>query len=261
MPQPLFAHSIVHISAPVRTLAIFAVTAMIGIFGNATAFAQNDAAANARGGAAEDDEPLPKVNAKMIGYFLGISTGQQMRGNRLTAADFDRDEFIRGLNAGLSADDPELSDRELFATQRAIETVIGKRVEAEAAKRLAEGKKYLGKIAATEGVKKLEGGLLYKELVDGDSDETPAVTDTVSVHYTGKFVDGTEFDSSRLLGEPAKFRLNGVIKGWTLALQKMNPGDKWMLYVPPQLAYGAMGKQGIPPNATLIFEVELLEIQ
>jgi len=110
-----------------------------------------------------------------------------------------------------------------------------------------------------EGLTTLPSGLQYKVIKEGDG-ESPGPTDTVVVHYTGKLKDGTEFDSSYKRGKPASFPVNRVITGWTEALQKMKPGSKWVLVIPPKLAYGEAGISNIPPNSTLIFDVELISI-
>ena len=111
-----------------------------------------------------------------------------------------------------------------------------------------------------EGMTRLASGLQYKVIKEGAGD-SPGLTDTVLVHYAGKFKDGKEFDSSYKRGDPAQFPVNAVIRGWTEALQKMKPGSKWVLVIPPDLAYGARGAPGtIPPNATLIFDVELISV-
>ena len=125
----------------------------------------------------------------------------------------------------------------------------------------AKGETYLKENAKKEGVKTLPSGLQYKVVKEG-SGKSPKATDTVSVHYRGTLIDGTEFDSSIKRGEPAEFPVNRVIKGWTEALQLMKEGDKWMLYIPSHLAYGERGAGGaIGPNETLIFEVELLKVK
>ena len=124
-----------------------------------------------------------------------------------------------------------------------------------------KGEEFLKENATKEGVKTLPSGLQYKELKAGTG-KTPAATDTVVVHYRGTLIDGKEFDSSYKRNEPAEFPVNRVIKGWTEALQQMKEGAKWMLYIPPSLAYGERGAGGdIGPNETLIFEVELLKVK
>jgi FKBP-type peptidyl-prolyl cis-trans isomerase FklB len=131
----------------------------------------------------------------------------------------------------------------------------------EADKNLAQGDAFLSENKKKEGVKELPSGLQYKVLVEG-SGKTPKLEDTVTTHYKGTLLDGTEFDSSYSRGEPVKFQVNQVIAGWTQALQMMQEGDKWELYLPPQLAYGERGAPPkIAPNSTLTFEVELLAVE
>jgi FKBP-type peptidyl-prolyl cis-trans isomerase FklB len=124
-----------------------------------------------------------------------------------------------------------------------------------------EGEKFLAENKSKEGVQTLPSGLQYKVITPGKG-KKPQITDTVTVHYRGTFIDGIEFDSSYRRGQPASFPVNGVIRGWTEALQLMQEGAKWQLFIPPNLAYGERGAgQAIGPNATLIFEVELISIQ
>jgi FKBP-type peptidyl-prolyl cis-trans isomerase FklB len=130
-----------------------------------------------------------------------------------------------------------------------------------AAKNKAEGQAYLAKNKTQPGVVTLPSGLQYKVLKAGQG-KKPTAGDTVVCNYRGTFLNGTEFDSSYKRNQPASFPVGGVIKGWTEALQLMPVGSKWQLFIPPELAYGERGMPGaIPPNSTLIFEVELLSIQ
>jgi FKBP-type peptidyl-prolyl cis-trans isomerase len=146
----------------------------------------------------------------------------------------------------------------LFAVMEAdqiLRTFDGKRqskINGEA------GKEYLDKNKENEGVTTLPSGLQYKVIASGDG-ETPNANDTVLCHYTGHFISGKVFDSTQG-GEPAKFTVDGVIDGWTEALLMMKTGDKWMLYIPAAMAYGEGGGQTIPPNSSLVFEIELVEI-
>ena len=124
-----------------------------------------------------------------------------------------------------------------------------------------DGEKFLAENSTQAKVIVLPSGLQYKVINNGDG-STPKATDKVKVHYTGKLIDGTVFDSSVERGEPSTFGVTQVIKGWTEALKLMKVGDKWELYIPSNLAYGARGKgPKIGPNTTLIFEVELLGIE
>ncbi len=127
---------------------------------------------------------------------------------------------------------------------------------------IEKGEKYLAENAKTDGVKTTASGLQYKVLKEGEG-KSPQATDTVSVHYRGTLLNGTEFDSSIKRGEPAEFPLNRVIPGWTEGVQLMKVGSKYQFTIPPKLAYGERGTPGGPigPNETLIFEVELLKIK
>ncbi len=123
-----------------------------------------------------------------------------------------------------------------------------------------KGEAFLAENGKREGVKTLPSGLQYRVVKQGDGKQ-PRKSDQVVVHYRGTLIDGTEFDSSHKRGEPAKFGVGGVIKGWTEALQLMKEGSKWILYIPSYLAYGPSGSgKLIGPNETLIFEVELIAV-
>ena len=125
------------------------------------------------------------------------------------------------------------------------------------------GKLFLAENAKKEGVKTLPSGLQYKVLKKGKGGKSPKLTDTVVAHYRGTLLDGTEFDSSYRRNEPLELPVGGVIPGWIEALQLMHVGDKWQLFIPSDLAYGPRGTPGgpIPPNSTLIFDIELLGIK
>ena len=123
-----------------------------------------------------------------------------------------------------------------------------------------KGEAFLAENAKKEGVTVTASGLQYEVIASG-SGATPTLSDTVETHYTGRFMDGSEFDSSVSRGQPLTFAVTGVIAGWTEALQLMKEGDKWKLYIPSDLAYGERGVGPIPPNATLIFEIELLSVK
>lgn len=126
---------------------------------------------------------------------------------------------------------------------------------------LARGEAFIAENGKREGVVSLPSGLQY-EVIHGGSGDRPGATDTVVTHYRGTLIDGKEFDSSHRRGEPARFQVNRVIPGWTEALQLMKVGSKWKLFIPSNLAYGERGAgKLIGPNAALVFEIELLEIQ
>jgi FKBP-type peptidyl-prolyl cis-trans isomerase FklB len=158
-----------------------------------------------------------------------------------------------------------MSQEEIRATltslQQRLVAARQKELKEKAAKNTEEGKKFLAENQKKAGVKTLPSGLQYKVLTEG-AGKTPKAEDTVTVNYKGTLIDGTEFDSSYKRGQPATFQVKGVIKGWTEALQLMKEGSKWHLFIPPELAYGERGAgRDIGPNATLIFEVELLTVK
>ena len=158
-----------------------------------------------------------------------------------------------------------MSQEEIRATiselQKRVTAERQKELKEKGAKNLEESKKFLAENQKKEGIKTLPSGLQYKVLTEGTG-KTPKETDNVTVNYKGTLIDGTEFDSSYKKGQPATFQVNGVIKGWTEALQLMKEGSKWQLFIPPELAYGERGAgPTILPNSTLIFEVELLTVK
>jgi FKBP-type peptidyl-prolyl cis-trans isomerase len=140
--------------------------------------------------------------------------------------------------------------KEFAAKQQAIRAQ-------EAVKNKADGEAFLAANKKNDGVITLPDGLQYLVITNG-SGPTPSPEDRVSVNYRGTLIDGTEFDSSYKRGQPAEFPVTAVIHGWTEALEKMNVGSKWKLFIPSDLAYGERGRPGIPPNAVLIFDLELL---
>ena len=164
-----------------------------------------------------------------------------------------------------------LTDEQLQEVMTAFQEVVRKQQEElqkqkEAERKLAseknrkEGEAFLAANKKKPGVKTLASGLQYKVVKSGKG-ETPKANDTVSTHYKGTLINGKEFDSSYSRGSPAEFGVSGVIRGWTEALQKMKVGDKWILYVPSELAYGERGSApDIGPNSVLIFEIELLAV-
>lgn len=198
---------------------------------------------------------------KLVGYFLGFSVGQNMGQSGFKATDLSLESFLAGFKDGVAVKEPALSEAQLKAAQEMIQTMLQKRQVEMATAQKAKGVNFLAANAKKEGVKILESGVQYKVLKAGTG-ASPKPTDTVKVHYTGKLIDGSVFDSSVARGEPASFRVDQVIKGWQMALQSMKVGDKWTLYIPSELAYGERGSQGaIGPNEVLEFEVELLGIQ
>ncbi|HEX5126836.1 MAG TPA: FKBP-type peptidyl-prolyl cis-trans isomerase [Rhodocyclaceae bacterium] len=188
-------------------------------------------------------------------YALGLVIGQQTSSVfNLTPAEL---EFVKkGLTDQIAGNKPAVD----LETQGPKIQAFAESRRAEAGRKAgAAGAAFADKAAKEKGAVKTASGLVYLSLKEG-SGPNPAATDMVKVNYRGTLTDGKEFDSSYKRGEPAEFPLNGVIKCWTEALQKMKVGGKAKLTCPPTIAYGDRGQNGIPPNATLSFEVELLGI-
>lgn len=197
-----------------------------------------------------------------LSYALGMSMGHNFKGTgikTLNSADFAAGvaSVYDGVKPEMTFDEAKRIVNEYFAKLEA-------EMQAEAAKQgevnRKNGEAFLTKNAKREGIKVTESGLQYEVLESGKGD-SPKASDNVEVHYTGKLIDGTVFDSSVERGVPASFGVTQVIPGWVEALQLMHEGDKWRLYIPSDLAYGPNGAGGvIGPNMTLIFDVELLRV-
>jgi FKBP-type peptidyl-prolyl cis-trans isomerase FklB len=192
-----------------------------------------------------------KNQKEKVSYIIGMDIGGNLRKQSI---DVDPNSLARGIQDALSGANPLLSREEIQETMVAFQKEM-------AEKQKQRGEAFLSENKKKEGVKVLPSGLQYKVIKAGTG-KKPKVNDTVTVHYRGTLTDGTEFDSSSRRGQPATFPVSGVIRGWTEALQLMEEGAKWQLFVPSNLAYGERGAGGlIGPNATLIFEVELISIQ
>lgn len=190
-----------------------------------------------------------------LSYSLGM-----LLGDRFTKrfGDLNYEALLEGLRLAHEGKETQIPLPEAQAKLQAFEQAAAEEAQAASA---AEGTKYLEENKARDGVMVTDSGLQYEVITDGDGPK-PTAEDTVSVHYVGTLLDGTEFDSSVARGEPAEFPLGGVIPGWTEGLQLMNTGSKYRFVIPSELAYGERGAgQAIGPGATLIFEVELLEIK
>lgn len=198
-------------------------------------------------------EPAAMDEAARMQYALGFQLGRD-----LTGVESRPQDLLRGLEDGRTGAKPKLTEQELAAALAALQEKVGaqraKEQAAAAEKAVASGKAYLAANAKKPGVQTTASGLQYRIVTPGTG-KTPVPTDTVTVHYKGTLVDGTEFDSSYKRGEPASFPVNGVIPGWTEALQLLKVGAKVELAIPPELAYGANGPLA---NQVLLFEVELL---
>ncbi|MGE5237316.1 MAG: FKBP-type peptidyl-prolyl cis-trans isomerase [Chloroflexota bacterium] len=213
-------------------------------------------------GAAQAQEKLQiKDDKDKVSYSVGYQIGGDFKRQHL---DLNPDALMQGIKDALAGATPVMTPQEMNQTLMELKTKIVAAQQEErkkmGEKNLAEGKAFLEENAKKEGVKTLPSGLQYKVIKEGDG-PMPKATDTVTVHYRGRLVDGTEFDSSYSRNQPATFPVSGVIKGWTEGLQLMKTGAKWELFIPPDLAYGERGAgQVIGPNSALIFEVELVSI-
>ena len=198
-----------------------------------------------------------------LSYALGLGIGRQL--SQMGANDLNAADFAQAVKDMIDGKEPQVPAAE---AQQIVEDFFQKQEEkqrAEAAEKYkgakSEGEKYLSENAKKEGVTTLPSGLQYQVLKEG-SGKSPKATDKVVCHYEGMLIDGTMFDSSIQRGEPATFPLNGVIAGWTEGLQLMKEGAKYRFFIPYQLGYGERGAgTSIPPFATLVFDVELIEVK
>lgn len=195
--------------------------------------------------------------SEKLSYTVGTRIAQGLKRDGI---EIEAGALLQALQDANSGVDPVLTQDEMREVMQAHRTAQQEKKKAAGEQNKIEGEEFLAKNKEKEGVVTLESGLQYK-IVEAGSGESPKPTDRVVAHYTGKLIDGTEFDSSQKRGQPATFPVMGVIKGWQEALQKMKKGAKWELYVPSDLGYGARGTGGdIGPNATLIFDIELIDI-
>jgi FKBP-type peptidyl-prolyl cis-trans isomerase FkpA len=196
----------------------------------------------------------PKTEDQKTLYAVGLVMARQLGVFELTP---DELEYVKqGLTDGATGKTP-LVDMEAYKPK--IQKMAVARRDAQGEKLAAQSRGYLEKAAKEKGAVKTASGLVYVPLKEGKG-ANPASTDAVKVNYRGTFLDGKEFDSSYTAGKPAEFKLNQVIKCWTEGVQMMKPGGKAKLVCPPEIAYGERGSGAIPGNATLVFEVELVEV-
>lgn len=207
-------------------------------------------------------QPKLESTDQKVSYGMGLVLGERMSND---LPNLQMDQFLQGIQHGHAGDEEakrmsrEEIQQALMAYQQQLQEEQSKKTEELANKNLEAGKEFLAENAKREDVKTTESGLQYEVLEKGEG-EKPGKTDTVKVHYTGELLSGEVFDSSRERGEPVTFALNQVIPGWTEGLQLMSEGARYKLYIPADLAYGPGGNRAIGPNETLVFDVELLEV-
>jgi len=198
---------------------------------------------------------------KKLGYIIGMDIGKSLKDQ---GTEVDLDSLVSAIRSTYNGEELAMTADEAAAVRQEYiqKRQAEQQAEASAAgeTNLVAGQKFLAENATKEGVQSTASGLQYKVVTMGTGAK-PAATDTVKVHYRGTLLDGTEFDSSYARNEPISFALNRVIPGWTEGVQLMPVGSKFMFYIAPDLAYGEGGGGPIPPNSTLVFEVELLDIE
>ena len=203
-----------------------------------------------------------KTAKDKLSYTLGVNTGMNVKKNTL---DIDLNIFAQGMKDVLAGSKLLLTEDDMKAViislQKDIQLRQQEQMKVQGEKNKQEGAAFLRQ-NKKQGATELPSGLQYKVIIEGKG-RKPVASDVVTVNYKGTLLDGTEFDSSYKRGQPVTFAVSGVIKGWTEALQLMQEGSKWQLFIPSALAYGEQGTPGGPigPNAVLIFEVELITIQ
>jgi FKBP-type peptidyl-prolyl cis-trans isomerase FklB len=209
-----------------------------------------------------EENPVLKTQKEKVSYIIGIDIGTTFKKQ---GVEIDPDFLARGMKDALGGAQPLLGEQEMKEIMTGFQKEVTAKQEEQikkiAEKNKKEGEAFLAENKKKEGVQTLTSGLEYKVIKPG-SGKKPKLTDTVTTNYRGTLIDGREFDSSYRRGKPASFPVNGVIPGWTEALQLMEEGAKWQLFVPASLAYGERGVgRDIEPNSTLIFEIELISIQ
>lgn len=209
-----------------------------------------------------DTAPAVPAKTDSLSYAMGFKTGQALKTQSVT---INTQSFTEGLQDGYAGKKPVVSEQDMQAALKNMQQEMVKKMQQKyneiADKNAAEGKTFLAENAKKPGVMTTASGLQYQVIDKGDG-ANPVASDTVTVNYEGKLIDGKVFDSSYQRGKPATFRVGDVIPGWQEALKLMKPGATYMLYIPANLAYGAQGAPGaIGPNETLIFKVNLISVK
>jgi len=215
------------------------------------------AVVSAQDGAKEKSPAVLENDTAKISYMIGLKFGSDVKGAGL---ELDMAAFGAAVDDMLKDREPALTQEQMAEVQNVLRERMAAKQKELQEKSDAEAAAFLSANGARPEVKTTASGLQYEALTEGTG-PMPKETDTVSVHYKGSLLDGTVFDSSYDRGEPANFKVNGLIPGWVEALQLMKVGSKWKLFIPSELGYGDGGTRGIPPGATLVFEMELLEIK
>ena len=208
---------------------------------------------------AADDGPKLESSIQRLSYMIGLQVGQSLRQQGLH--EIDAAALAAALDDVLQDRRPRLTLEEMQAAQAAFQAERAARQNRDATDNLAAGEAFFASNSRNEGVEQTPDGLQYRVIRAGEG-AAPTAEDRVVVHYRGRLLDGTEFDSSYGRGEPTEFMLGAVIPGWQAALQLMQVGSHWEVWIPAELAYGERGAGGaIGPNQALHFEIELLEIK
>lgn len=198
-----------------------------------------------------------ETDMQKASYAIGQQIGQNLKQQNI---EFDSLALAESLKDVAKGEKPKMKQEEMQAALMKLQEMTMKKQSEAADKNKKEGDDFLEKNKSAQGVTVTKSGLQYQVITEGTG-KMPSKSDTVKCHYKGTLINGEQFDSSYDRGQPAEFPVQGVIAGWSEALQMMKVGSKWKLFVPPDLGYGASGRPGIPPNSVLVFEVELIGIK
>tara|TARA_A100001391_G_scaffold126_1_gene253 strand:+ start:4666 stop:5331 length:666 start_codon:yes stop_codon:yes gene_type:complete len=205
-----------------------------------------------------------ETNQQKASYASGMFLGEQL-GHTLEINDLDQDLFLQAMQDKLNGNDLRLSEEEARAASTAYQEEIKQRVAEEKQQAMdrneALGQAFMEQNKQRPGVKTLPSGLQYEVLTASSTGATPDENDAVRVHYAGTLIDGTFVESSMAHGEAVRVNMGVALKGWQQALMHMKEGEKWRLFIPPELAYGKAGLRGkVPPQSTMIYELQLVEV-